>query len=90
VNRRIYCIYRVRITGRFSVQSAVEMAARVNEEADKASKETTNLTSAAEELDLLAQQGQEAMRNLVARTEEQILLKPLLLYQKKVLPAPRS
>lgn len=53
-----------------SAQSAVEMAAQVNREADEASQETTNLTLAAEELELLANQGQKAMRNLVDRTRE--------------------
>ena len=53
-----------------SAQSAVEMAAQVNREADEASQETTNLTLAAEELELLANQGQKAMSNLVDRTRE--------------------
>lgn len=53
-----------------SAQKAVEMATQVDQEADKASQETTNLTAAAEELEKLANKGQEVMKNLIARTKE--------------------
>ncbi|NLG85932.1 MAG: methyl-accepting chemotaxis protein, partial [Firmicutes bacterium] len=53
-----------------TTQNAVEMALKINQQTDNAALETINLTKAADSLEALANQGKDAMGNLIARTKE--------------------